>query len=379
MKKIGLVAECNPFITKKEWSGTISKVAEVLVSCGYDVKIILAKRPFWLKVFSRLRAEIFYFLFQKNTHIHYTTIEAKNYAKFLKHRIPNDIDYLFVPAWTAFIAYLDYNKPIILMTDSTFKLNSSNYYPLASNLSSYNYKEGNEIEQEGFDKSSIIICCSDWAKKSIINDYCQNCDKVHVLELGANFDNKEICYYQKKIMDNEVIDILFVGVEWERKGGDIAIETVRLLNEKGIASRIHVVGTNIPAKYKGLEYIIEYGFLDKNLKSQYLKLLQLYRNCHLLLVPTKAEAAGIMFSEASAWGMPCITFDTGGIGNYVLDGVNGYKLPLGASPADFANQISLIIQPNQYAILSQGARQLYIELLNWQKWKSRIQDIIQKS
>ena len=34
--------------------------------------------------------------------------------------------------------------------------------------------------------------------------------------------------------------------------------------------------------------------------------------------------------------MPVFTYDTGGIGNYVIDGYNGYRLRLGASANDFS-------------------------------------------
>ena len=48
----------------------------------------------------------------------------------------------------------------------------------------------------------------------------------------------------------------------------------------------------------------------------------------ILLLPTQAECAGIVFVEASAYSMPIFTHDTGGISNYVINGINGYRLPL---------------------------------------------------
>lgn len=34
---------------------------------------------------------------------------------------------------------------------------------------------------------------------------------------------------------------------------------------------------------------------------------------HLLLLPTRAECAGIVFNEASAYGVPILLTDTGGV------------------------------------------------------------------
>lgn len=46
-----------------------------------------------------------------------------------------------------------------------------------------------------------------------------------------------------------------------------------------------------------------------------------------------------LFCEASAYSLPIITYDTGGVGDYVINGKNGYRLPLEASGKDFANKI----------------------------------------
>lgn len=45
---------------------------------------------------------------------------------------------------------------------------------------------------------------------------------------------------------------------------------------------------------------------------------------NFLLLPTIAECAGIVFAEASGYGIPSITYDTGGVGTYVIDGINGF-------------------------------------------------------
>ena len=55
------------------------------------------------------------------------------------------------------------------------------------------------------------------------------------------------------------------------------------------------------------------GFLNKNIPEQYQKLITIMGRCNLFLLPTKAECAGIVLCEASAFGLPIFTFDTGGL------------------------------------------------------------------
>ena len=62
-------------------------------------------------------------------------------------------------------------------------------------------------------------------------------------------------------------------------------------------------------------------------------------NSDFLLLPTRAECAGVVFCEASAFGIPSITTDTGGVSTYVEDGINGFALPLAARAEAYADKI----------------------------------------
>ena len=64
-------------------------------------------------------------------------------------------------------------------------------------------------------------------------------DKISVLEFGANITTQSYNKSQKK---DQALHILFLGVDWQRKGGDIAIETCKILNAQGIKSIIHIIG-----------------------------------------------------------------------------------------------------------------------------------------
>lgn len=102
------------------------------------------------------------------------------------------------------------------------------------------------------------------------------------------------------------------------------VEAVRRLNEDGVPSTLHIVGIReLPPQVARLPYINYIGFLNKNVPEQYQRLVEAIRQCRLLLLPTRAECAGVAFCEASAYGMPVFTYDTDGIPNYVL---NGYRL-----------------------------------------------------
>jgi len=60
------------------------------------------------------------------------------------------------------------------------------------------------------------------------------------------------------------IKFLFVGVDWKRKGGDIALETIDLLDKKGYDVHFTACGCTPPNSHPKMVVI---PFLDKKKKT----------------------------------------------------------------------------------------------------------------
>ena len=77
----------------------------------------------------------------------------------------------------------------------------------------------------------------------------------------------------------------------------------------------------------------------------------------------------MVFCEASAYGLPIITTDTGGVSGAVTEGENGFLLPPSAMGAQYAELIAKIYGDDQrYAQLVQSSRATYDNKLNWDAW-----------
>jgi len=240
-------------------------------------------------------------------------------------------------------------------------------------------KQGIKIEKKAMNSADVIILSSEWAKNSAIKDYNQPESKIHVIEFGANLNDDDMIKSNK--FNNEesadTLNILFLGVEWIRKGGDIAVSTCKTLNDMGIKSKLFIVGIKkLDNAIKKLPYIEYVGFLNKNVPNQYQSLINVIQKCHCLLLPTLAECAGIAFSESSAFGLPAFSHATGGTGNYVIDGKNGYLLPLGSTGEDFAAKIAECYRSGELASMSTSARNVYEERLNWTVWQNKVEKIL---
>jgi hypothetical protein len=283
-------------------------------------------------------------------------------------RIKQDLskyDLIFSPAQPDIVSRIKTDTPIAFYNDGTVP-RMINYYWFGHSEKAI--KLAKEIEKRASHKADLLLYSSAWSAKSAIEDYNVNPNKVHVLPFGANIDDK-IVKVNFPFYGGETLNLLFSGVDWIRKGGDIAVETVAELNRRGIPAVLTICGArNINEDIKSLPYINYIGFLNKNNSEDYKKYLSIWENTHLFILPTRAECSATVLNEAAAYGVPAITTDTGGLADYVINDINGYRLPLSANGNDYANVIQDWIKENKFESYSQGARKLYEESNSWSAW-----------
>lgn len=371
-KTIGFVNKANPFTDRKAWSGTVFKTREAIENAGYRVVWISYKEPMWAKFCIKVYRKILWLLKHQevllNAHCRFL---ARQYAKSIDKKALQTCDYLFFLGEAQISLFQKTEQPIIYYTDATV-YNMLEYY--WKQVSPRSKRIAMQMEAAACQHAAINLRASDWALRSTIQDGKANPKATHLLEFGANIDPEDI--QPGNEYTGETLNILFSGVDWSRKGGDIAVETTRLLIQQGIDAKLHIVGIReLPAYCQTLDFIVHAGFLDKNIPLQYKEYIRLIRTCHILLLPTLAECAGIVFCEASAFGLPSYTFDTGGTSNYVINGINGYALQ-DADAHCFARQIRQDLEGGRLPILRKQAMELYQDKLSWEAWSRRFRNIM---
>ena len=308
----------------RSWSGIVYHVAQALEKhCGeisYFSPVLPCKRE---EMIERIIAVSSRVLLKKkySGSFFLANIYAKAGAKWLAGQ---SFDLIISPAAALEVAFLKTDIPIVLIEDSTYAL-LFNYYPRFSNLLRRSIHEMNVIQELALRKASAVIFSSTWAARSAVEDYSADPAKIHVVPFGANLDKRpprEVAL-TRKLSDR--CRLLFLAVEWARKGGDIAFETLLKLEELGIAAELTVCGCT-PPKAFAYERMRVIPFLDKNDERQRRELEQLFMLSDFLLVPTRADCTPVVFCEASAFGLPVITTSTGGVPEVVRNGENGFQL-----------------------------------------------------
>ncbi len=372
-KKIGFVSKNNPFADKKAFSGTNYKVREAVERAGFQVVWV----PIRGKAVERIAKFLFKFVTLPGTKFRFTTFDARINAWFTDKEKLSECDMLlFVADTFALLPYLKTSLPAVAYIDATLPLLMNYYWPIRTR---WVYRNGMKREKRGLDAVNLILTASDWARNSCINDFGQSPDKVHTLEFGANVDEVPIACSSWNGKDE--LTIFFSGVDWKRKGAAVAIDTVKALNDKGLRARLLLAGIkehSIPAIYRNRPYVDYLGFLNKNDEAQNRLYKLSIARAHLFLLPTRAECSATVFAEASSAGLPIFSYLTGGLANYVVEGVNGHLLSPGATALDFAEAILQTINNGQLSALAEGGKQLACQKLSWSAWTTRFAELMRR-
>jgi glycosyltransferase involved in cell wall biosynthesis len=363
--KIGFVSYWN-VSEVKHWSGIVYFMYKYLQEAGADIDSIDQLSSPFHKIY-RIKS-----LYYKYTHRQYHRFREPAIVKSVANQILKKIDSIqydaLISAGSTEIAKLDTKIPIIFWTDATFA-NLLNYYPDCTNLPESNIKYGHILEQEAFNRSSLAIFSSEWAAESAMQKYKIKTEKVKIVPFGANIENPPSLNEIKQRIENKiqnVCKILFLGVNWYRKGGDIALKTVEELNKIGINSELHIAGCSpeIPNKP---DYVKIYGYLRKSIPEEKYILEKLFTESHFLILPSRAEAFGIVFCEANANGLPAIGSNQGGIPTIIKNGINGSTFDITENPRNIAQFISDNFSDfKRYKELAFSSYNEYLTRLNWQ-------------
>lgn len=368
---------------RRAWSGTVYQAIKGLERAGYEVDYLWALRDHHDTFFDKLLCTYWLRIpgkFGRTTRMDESFYTYKIFKDTLRNFDYSPYDIVFVPTHIAIVNALPrkISAKVVHLVDATVD-SLFNYYSEFTNLIWHNYREAHILGKRAFRRSDLIIASSDWCRNNAINQYGIPAEKISVVEFGANIDAADIPQCQRTQPTGRPVNIYWSGVNWLRKGGDVAVDCCRELIAMGIDVRLNITGMRqLPDDVAKLPWLVNHGFLDKNNAEQYHRLIDVMAHQDIFLFPSRAECSSIALCEANAFGLPCFVYDTGGTANYVVNGENGYMLPLSADGKSFADAISTMLSSGEYNRLSEGALNRYRSHLNWQVWSARVNQAITK-
>lgn len=230
-------------------------------------------------------------------------------------------------------------------------------------------------ERKVFNSIDLLLWPSDWIRRNAGEMF--GLSEAHSLTVpwGANVPDPGDEPGPALAPEGRV-NILFVGRDWFAKGGSVTAEAVHELRRRGVDAHLKVIGC-VPPELDLGEALEVVPSLDKAKPEELAQFNAAFRQAHFLMMPS-FESYGFAYCEASAFGLPAICLDVGGIP--VRDGVNGVLLTPDSPASAFADVVQrYMASPKRYAVLRQDTRQEYEAHLNWAAWAEKTALLIQQA
>lgn len=289
------------------------------------------------------------------------------------------VDAVFSPS-TWLMSHLETDLPTLLWTDACFA-GVVDFYPSFTNLAAPSIRTGHAAEQGALDRCAKAVYCSQWAADTARRNYTVEPDKIQVVPFGGNLQEPPTWAEVVSMVRDRPRDrceLLLVGVDWKRKGADIAIDVAKALMARGVETRLTIVGCSAPKNTQIPAFVEVIPFIGKEAVEGRRRLREIFGRSHFFVMPTRAEAFGLVFAEACAFGVPCLATRLGGLPSVIIDDVNGRLFPLEAGGPVYADHIAGIMRdPARYEKLALRAAHEAMTRLSWKISGRKVADLFE--
>ena len=172
------------------------------------------------------------------------------------------------------------------------------------------------LNRDCYKSARKIVAWSEWTKQGLVDSYEVPPEKIIVIPPGVNV--KDWHRPAPRQPSNGPVKILFVGGNFERKGGLNLLEAFRALRHLGV--ELHLVTKDKIAPEQGL-------FVYNDMEPNDEPLKQLYHRCDIFTLPTFGDGSPMVLSEAGAAGLAIVSTHIAGIPEIVRPGETGLLVP----------------------------------------------------
>jgi glycosyltransferase involved in cell wall biosynthesis len=273
---------------------------------------------------------------------------------------------------------------VILQIGATFKVSERFEIPYClccdSNISvaqrgaSSGYSDGTAIspatleaiverERGVYQGAAAIFPLSGQLRNSFIDDFGIPADRVQTVYAGPNFHEGSVRRPVQRRPPNHPPTVLFVGLQFHRKGGDVLVESFRQVRARVPNARLLLVG--VPVGYVEGAGISCLGRINKNTPEGAAALAEAYASADVFALPTRFEPFGIAYVEAMHFGLPCIGPQAWAVPEIIEDGVTGFTVPVDDVSALTDRLMRLLSDPILSRAMGNAARDRAQDLFTW--------------
>lgn len=214
--------------------------------------------------------------------------------------------------------------PYFLYCDSNTLLSSAEPRSWGAALTRRQLEAAVECQRRVYRNAAAIFTFSDYVRGSFIRDFGLAPERVVTVHAGPNFDRIDPLPHEGESRSGAPT-ILFVGREFERKGGPVLLEAFRRVRAELPDARLLIAG---PERLDVADAgVVHLGYLRKSDPAESRRLREAYAEADVFCLPTRHEPFGIAVLEAMFAGLPVVATDVWAIPEMVEEGVTGHTVP----------------------------------------------------
>ena len=259
-----------------------------------------------------------------------------------------------------------------------------------------------EWDQLVLRKAALIAYAADWVRDETIRHYSVDPDKLRVVPFGASlFDpGEDVVDRALAARERFPCQLTFIGVDWIRKGLPLAHSLMKRLNLAGVPTVLNVLGYAFerPPNAGGPtppapgfcrpfnsgdlfilragadEFVRAWGFLNKDISSDYQHFCGILSNTHFLIHPAEFECFGVALAEANAFGVPVLSLDRFGPRSIIKSGVNGHLFERDRFVAEASTLVASRL--DAYDLYRREGRLAFEEYKNQLNWRANCRRLL---
>jgi len=189
------------------------------------------------------------------------------------------------------------------------------------------------------------------------------------------FKNREIFGNRKVLKPDDCVQIVYTGTFIKRKKVVDLLKAICILNEKGINTKLTLIGAGGHYQQDVEDYSKKYSFIHYEGKLSLEEIRKVYKRMHIFAMPSVKETFGLVYIEALSQGLPILYTKYEAIDSFFSDGKVGY----GIDPNnldDIVEKLKMLIE--NFECISGNVNLINLDQFKWEQVARKYSSIYNK-
>jgi glycosyltransferase involved in cell wall biosynthesis len=208
------------------------------------------------------------------------------------------------------------------------------------------------VERTIYQAADRTFTTSRFAADSLMEDHGMDPSRAVCVYSGTNAGSQAAVEKTKEFQSR----VLFVGIDWERKGGPDLLKAFERVLEAHPQARLRILGCAPRVSSPRIEVLGKVPLAEVG---------RHFAESDVFCLPSYFEPSATVFAEAMHHGLPVVSTFGGGTPDRVLDGETGYLVRAGDVTALAEALLRLLQDPDRARAMGQAGLRLARDRFSW--------------